>query len=157
MADVVLTENRSFLSQFERLMDRRLGAATRELRDLAKDRVSTPYPPASAPLTPPHRRTGGLERAIFAKKLGPLEWGFGVDAVAADPSRPNANRERLGIWMELGTGTHRTHPDGDGGVTGRPSEIVRSSVERRPFLLPTLTQDGPRVVAKHLTGGGVSV
>lgn len=154
MADVVVTESRTFIGQFERLLDRRLGAAVCELRDIAKASVGTPYPPASQPLTPPHRRTGGLQDAIFAERLGPLEWAFGVDAVAADPDRPGANRERLGLWMELGTGSHRTHPDGSGGVLSRPSEVIRSSVIRRPFLLPTLMEHGRRVIEKHLGGAG---
>lgn len=153
MPDVVFTENRSGMAQLERQLDRRLGAAVRELGELAQQRVSTPYPPASQPLTPPHMRSGGLHRAIFSRRVALLDWCFGVNSVAADPQRPQANRERLGLWMELGTGTHRTHPVGDGTVSGRPSEIVRSSVMRRPFLIPTLLEDGPRVLQRHLSGG----
>lgn len=150
MADVVLTSSAAFIGQVERMLDRKLGAAVRELRDRARQRVATPYPPASAPLTPPHRRTGGLQSAIFARKLGPMEWAFGVDSVGPDPERPGANRERLGLWMELGTGVYRSHPDGSGGVSSSPSPIVRSSVERRPYLLPTLVEDGRAVVIRHL-------
>lgn len=152
MPDVTATSTDSFVAQVERLLDRRLGAAVCELRDLAKQRLSTPYPPASQPLTPAHRRTGGLQEAVFAERTGPLEWSFGVNSVGPDQDRPGANRERLGLWMELGTGVHRTHPDGSGGVTSSPSPIVRSSVVRRPFLLPTLVEDGRRVVEKHLGG-----
>lgn len=147
--------NGAGVAQLERALNSQVGAAVRELRDLARARVNTPYPPASRPLSPPHRRTGGLQDAIFAKKIGLMDWAFGVDAVAADPERPTSNRERLGLWMELGTGLFRTHPNGSGGVVARPAEIVRSSVERRPFLIPTLLEDGPAVVRKHLGGAGV--
>ena len=149
------TVNRTFVSSLESLLDRRLGAAVQELERLAKQRISTPYPPAAAPLTPAHRRTGGLQDAVFSQRAGAMDWVFGVDAVATDPARPNSNRERLGLWMELGTGVYRTHPDGKGGVTSRPAEVLRTSVQRRSFLLPTLVEDGPRVIARHLGGGGV--
>lgn len=154
MPDVDYKQNVNFMPALERSLDRRLGAAVRELRDIARQAVSAPYPPASAPLTPPHRRSGGLQRAIFAQRLAPLDWAFGTDAVGPDPERPDANRERLGLWMELGTGVHRSHPDGSGGVVARPAEIVRSSVQRRPFLLPTLVNSGPGVIGKHLGGTG---
>ncbi len=36
------------------------------VRNQAREIISTPYPPASAPFDPPHRRTGDLLRSIKA-------------------------------------------------------------------------------------------
>ena len=150
-ATVTVTVNRSFEPQLRQMIDVRLGRAVRTLREIVKSEVSSPYPPPSAPGTPPHRRTGGLKRAVFAEKVGQMDWVYGYRVVDADPDRPGSNRERLGLWMELGTGSHRRHPSGMGGMVSRPSPIVRTSMYPRPVLLPTLMQDGPRVIHFYLS------
>lgn len=151
--------NANFVPQLAQIIDQRLGRAVHALSEIAREKVGQPYPPASEPGEPPHRRTGGLQRAIFAEKSGQMDWVFGVRAVEANPERPGEVMDNLGLWMELGTGSHRritTQRDAAGnpparfGMVKRPPEIVRTSVYPRPYLLPTLFNDGPRVIAFYL-------
>lgn len=141
--------NSGFQSQLEALIEARLGRVVETLRDIAKDRMDQPYPPAAQPYNYPHKRTGGLQEAVFAEPIGDMEWAFGVHVVKPDPDRPDNNRERLGLWRELGTGGHRRMTDmsvkGTVRLQKRPAEIVRTSTLPNPFLIPTLMHDGPRV------------
>lgn len=141
-----------FTPALEQAIDDALGRATNKLADICRSEMSGHYPPASRPGQPPHLRTGGARAAVFCERVDDMEWVYGYRVVGADPKRPNANRERLGLWLELGTGVHRSHPDGQGGILPAPSPIVRTSVEPRPVLLPTLLNSGPGVLASHLRG-----
>ena len=140
MTTVVL--NPAFLQALLQQADRALGAAVREMRDTVKERVADPYPPVSEPGTPPHRRTGGLQDAVFAERIAQGEWAYGYREV------PDRGAQR-GLWMELGTGHHRRAPDGEGGTRMNPSG-GNTSVEFRPVLLPVLMESGARAVEKHL-------
>ena len=45
----------------------RLQVGARTAREDLRRLVGTPYPPASTPGTPPHRRTGRLQRSVFSE------------------------------------------------------------------------------------------
>ena len=93
-----------------------------------------------------------------------MDWAFGTRRVAPDPKRPGSDRAYLGLWLELGTGHGREDfsqgaqsilPRGkqeDSATTGN----YGSSMLPRPFLVPTLMNSGPGVLAKHLGGVGKS-
>lgn len=163
-----VTINARFLPTIYRLVDRRIGAGVRALRDICKAKVSTPYPPASNPGDPAHRRTGAYQRAIFASRVGLCDWVYGVREVSPDPKKPGSNRGWLGLWLELGTGKHRQPmPNGSLSVLPRGSVPMwfgdkqentahtghRTSMGPRPVLLPTLVNDGPTVFAALMGGG----
>jgi hypothetical protein len=150
--DATVTINPGFLPTLVEAIDGALGNAVNELADICRSEMSGSYPPASSPGEPPHMRTGGAREAIFCSRVDDMEWVYGYRMVMADPDRPNANRERLGLWLELGTGVYRSHPDGKGGISPAASPVVRTSVEPRPVLLPTLLNSGPDVLASHLGG-----
>lgn len=156
--DVTVTFSKSGMAKLRQDIDRQLGKAVRELRDIARQSVSTPYPPSSAPYDPPHMRSGGLKRAIFAERIRQMDWAFGVRAVQPDGS--GRDRGNLGIWLELGTGYGRS-PFGEGTESTLPRSVNEdsaatgnfgSSMLPRPFLLPTFSQHGQRVINKHLGG-----
>jgi hypothetical protein len=119
--------NAAFERKLTAAIDKGLGAAVTELRDKVKEDISTLFPPASEPGTPPHRRTGGLHEAVFAERAEPMHWAYGYGPVA--PARPGSDRTKLGIWLELGTLT----------------------MDDRPILMKTLMVDGPAAINKHLT------
>ena len=148
--------NRQFEGEIASILDKQLGAVVGELRDEAKDAVGTPFPPQSTPGSPPHKRSGGLQDAIFSEKSGNLNWVFGVQQVDNDNGR---ERDDLGLWMELGTGDHReSFPDGTTSVAAIPHDTATtghgSGVAPRPFLIPTLINKGPGVAQKHFSGKG---
>lgn len=138
-------------------MDARLGRVVRDLRDKCKEKVGEPYPPSSEPFSPPHKRTGGLQKAIFAARIGSMDWAFGVKKVAPDPARPSSNREDLGLWLELGTGEHRLPlPAGSSG-TVPPISGERTSMYPRPYLLVTLLENRDNVAEDLFRGGGARI
>lgn len=161
-ADVDVRMNRSGEAQLRRLIDARIGSAVRELRDVCRASVGTPYPPASEPFTPPHRRSGGLQRAIFAERIRQMDWALGVRRVEPHDGRPGSDRSYLGLWLELGTGLGREPfpvgaqsilPRGnreDSAATGHGG----SSMAPRPFLVPVLVEQGPGILRRHLGGLG---
>lgn len=154
MAAARVVINRKFAPQLRKIVDARIGASARELRDVMKARLSFPYPPSSRPGESPHRRTGGLRKAVFASKIAQMDWAVGVRKVAPDPTRhPPADRSWLGLWMELGTGLHKApFPPGTLG-TAPPGRSGLTSVHPRPFIIPTLMIDGPRILNKNLASG----
>ena len=89
--------------------------ASLEFVKLVKRKINTPYPPASRPGEPPHRRTGNLRANIdywinrkeLKVMIGPTE-----DA-------------EYGIYLEYGA--------------------PRANLEPRPFLKPSMDEMAPRV------------
>ena len=165
VASVVVTWNRSFMPTIRNHLDLRIGMIVRSLRDICRNYVSTPYPPASAPGSPAHRRSGAYRRAIFAGKISQMDWFYGVREV--DPRPTGRNRGWLGLWLELGTGSHRQPfptnttsimPRGNipmwfSGSTAEDTATTgtRTSMAARPVLLPTLAMHGPSVAISYLS------
>ena len=153
--------HRTFMPLIRRRLDLIVGNTARALRDVCRTLVSIPYPPASAPGSPAHRRTGAYRRAIFAARERQMEWVYGVKEVEPDPAKPGSNRGWLGLWLELGTGRHRQPYPSDSFSTF-PRGVVRmwwpgsvaedtattghqTSMAPRPVLLPTLVTHGSHV------------
>lgn len=151
--------NSRLMPQLTTMIDQRMGRAMHTLRNILRENLNTPYPPASRPGQFPHRRTGGLRRSVFAKRIRKMEWAIGFRKVFPDPSRPNANREWLGLWMEMGTGRFR-QPFAAGAMSILPRNSGENtattgsmtSVAPRPSLLPTVLNEGPRVFKFYLRG-----
>jgi hypothetical protein len=151
--------NPRLMPELTTMLDLRMGRAVHTLRNVLREKLNIPYPPASRPGQPPHKRTGGLRRSVFAKRIRKMEWALGFRKVMPDPKRPTANREWLGLWMEMGTGRFRTPfamgtqsilPQNTGENTATTG--TKTSVAPRPSLLPTVIEDGPRVLGFYLRG-----
>lgn len=147
--------NSDFENQLNEILDGKLGELASDLKDEARNVVGTPFPPASQPGTPPHKRTGGFQEAIFCERVASLEWVYGVKQVLSDDGR---ERRDLGLWMELGTGRfRRAFPAGATSVASIPHDTATtghgSGVQPRPFLLPTLMNHGPRLAQQGFGGG----
>jgi hypothetical protein len=119
-----------FLRGVLTLADQRLGRVVHELADNVRTDVNISYPPASIPGQPPHKRSGGLQRAVVGSRIGAGDWAYGTHLV--EPHPDGRGRANLGLWMEEGT----------------------VSMRARPFLVPVLARDGMRVAEKHFGGGG---
>jgi hypothetical protein len=78
-----------FKADIHREMGRRLNRSGVEVVDKVREAISKPYPPASSPGNPPHRRTGALWRSIFATE--------GNDRVTVAASEPH------GEYLQRGT------------------------------------------------------
>ncbi len=85
-----------FKRGIHREMGRRLNRSGDEIVRAVRESISTPYPPASGPGNPPHRRSGGLWRSIFATRRG--------DAVTVAASAPH------GEYLERGTSRMAPRP-----------------------------------------------
>ena len=154
MASVKVVMNKQFLPQIRKMVDVAIGETVRELRNEIKQDVSIPYPPASKPGRPPHKRSGGIAKAIFAERVRQMDWVVGVRKLSP-------GRENLGIWLELGTGRHRKpFPSGSkGAITGEYASPGSGKTSRRarPFLLKKVLRVGPGKLKKRLGGskGGI--
>lgn len=157
---VTVKPNRTGEQALFRMIDARVGEIAEELADVCRASLSTPYPPASEPGEPPHRRTGGLQNAVFAERLAPMEWAYGVNQVLPDPQRPQSDRSNLGLWMEFGTsGAREPFPVGSRSVLPRGGGENTAStgrgdteIEARPFLIPVLVEHGPSVASAYMGG-----
>src|SRR6056300_1570200 len=138
--------NPKFRPALYKAIDQSIKATVRELRDEIRTKVSVPWPPASSPGGYPHKRSGGLQKAIFAKKMAQMDWVVGVKKL-------EQGRENLGIWLELGTGMHRKpYPAGSSGnITGEYSSPGpgKTSMKARPFLLRTVVASGPKTAKRN--------
>jgi HK97 gp10 family phage protein len=56
----------AFGAAIHREMGRRLNRSGVEVVTKVREAINKPYPPASSPGNPPHRRTGALWRSVFA-------------------------------------------------------------------------------------------
>lgn len=154
-----VTINKAFLSNIERIMDARMGKMSADLRDAIRDELDTPYPPASNPGEPAHKRSGGLQAAVFFSRVRRGEFVVGFRRVRRDPDRPNSDRANLAIWMELGTGMFRQpFPQGASSVLKRtPTNTATTGsgggMEPRPVLIPTLLRMRPQMAASLTRGG----
>jgi len=96
----------------ETALDPGMKRAASHMVGVAQALVSTPFPPASSPGDPPHRRTGKLRSSInYKKKRKGL-----YEITAGGPD------VRQAVWMEYGT----TKPKG--------------SIARRPFMRPMMVK-----------------
>jgi HK97 gp10 family phage protein len=93
---------------------------TAEVAGDIRDEISTQYPPASAPGTPPHRRTGNLRASTFglpAERAGDLLTGVvdndafyatylenGTSRMAARPFFQPARDKWLPQWRDRAVG-----------------------------------------------------
>lgn len=71
-----------------RATSRGLDDTLKEMRREIRNKIGDPYPPASAPGTPPHRRTGYLRRNVKVKRKGRDFW---------------VSVPQYGIWLDGGT------------------------------------------------------
>lgn len=155
LTSVIYKQNPKFIPQLMSITNDAIKNMARELRDNIRKKISIPFPPASLPGQPPHKRTGGLRRAIFAKKIAQADWAIGVMQVPG--------RKHVGIWLELGTGSYRQpYPKGTTGFIGFPRVARWQSVKPRPYLMNTFLQEGPWILRYHLgkvgkIGGRVGV
>jgi hypothetical protein len=69
----------TFMDAVEAEYDRRAGMAAEAVATAMRNRIGTDYPPASAPGSPPHRRTGDLQASVKVVHAGPLKWYVGAD------------------------------------------------------------------------------
>jgi hypothetical protein len=53
-----------WMNDFEDELSKRIDKVGRAIRDRIKEKINTPYPPASQPHNPPHRRSGKLRRGV---------------------------------------------------------------------------------------------
>lgn len=134
---VIVKMNRVFHRDVLTLADQRLGRVVHELADNVRRDVNIAYPPASEPGEPPHKRSGGLQRAVTGERVGAGDWYYGT--LLVEPHPDGRGRANLGLWMEEGS---------QNVLAGPPHNLPR------PFLVPVLVRDGMRVAEKHFGGGG---
>lgn len=155
-----LTDTAGFIVQLTDLLDAKMGSAMKEMRDVARQKVNEPYPPASQPFSPAHKRTGAYRRSLFVSRISKMYWAFGTRRVSPAPG--GGDRSLLGLWLEKGTGGHR-EPFESGSFTRLQSNQRGSNLDTaetgvggrmapRPVLMPTLIIDGPRIFAAHFGG-----
>lgn len=83
-----------------------------------KEEIGTPYPPASTPGNPPHRRTGNLQEGveqITTESRDGVETQIGSSRQEGDP--------RVPMWLEFGTDKGQMAP--------------------RPYMSPAQRKYGP--------------
>lgn len=102
-------------------LDRAAEAIARRMRNL----VDTPFPPASRPGNPPHKRSGNLQDKIQVVKSGPL-------------SRQIGSAANYAIYLELGTGERAS--DIRKTKNYRPGRRQGAGMYRRPFVVKSLMQ-----------------
>lgn len=68
-----------FMDMLAEEYDSRLGLAAEVVATRMRNHIGEDYPPASAPGTPPHRRTGELQAAVEVTKPKPLTRFIGAD------------------------------------------------------------------------------
>lgn len=156
---VKIVSNPKFLPELMKVCNQVSGDIARGLHDEMKRKTAVPFPPASAPGQPPRKRTGGLNKAIFVKRMGVADWAVGVNKVTTK-NDTGGQRELLGLWLELGTGDHRQpFPEGaksvGGGIDSAQTGNGRSSMAPRPFIMNTLVQSGPSLARRAISGGGI--
>lgn len=131
----IVKTNRMFLRNVLTLADQRLGRVVNELADNVRTDINVAYPPASEPGEPPAKRSGGLQRAVVAERIGAGDWAYGT--VLVEPHPDGRRRANLGLWMEEGS-------------RNIPANTINLP---RPFLVPVLARDGMRVAQTHFGGG----
>ena len=103
----------------------RLDVAAEAVAQRMRDLVSEPFPPASKPGDPPHKRTGTLQQSIHWTAPSPLVRQIGSSAPYA-------------LYLEFGTGERATDIKRTGQY--RPGFRQNAGMYRRPFVLRSLVE-----------------
>lgn len=117
-------KSKAFLKKFDKVNMIAVNEGAKLLQKLVRQRISTPWPPASRPNNPPHLRTGNLRRGIIVNRGRRFErrrWSL----------VGWSGRAIYGYYHEIGI------------------DYARVGIQRRPHLVPTFRRNAGKI-GRHM-------